>query len=850
MILNTTKTQFILIFWITALLSQDLLGFEISSARKSAIDNFWVISDQSGGFTRDNILNQKSDNWTQYTSENLNLGYTQASIWVKLKLTNSSSSDVIRILDITYPLLDLVTLYEVSVDNKLDQLMISGDSLDFNKRNMAHPNHIEIINLKANSEGTFIINIQSNSPIQTQFIIWDISEFQAHYRSLSGFNFIYLGLILSIVIFNFFVYLFIKEKVYLYYTIYASLFALLMASQNGILFEYVLPSFPSIHNWSQLLLAAGVISYTAIFNSSFLKIAEHSFGKKALSIFAIIPVAVVMISPLVGYALAIQLMVVCGLTTIPACFIIGIQYSKNRRDKSLYILAWSWLIVGVVCFLLLKLGVIPFNLITTNSIQIGSVMELITFSIAMARRIHTEKETRIQAQEIIIKSSRKTAELHQDLLYSSLHHPITGLPNFSAFEAWIEDGILQEHRLTVVYIRLSRISEIDKTLGRKFSEQAQKAFSERLNNTLKESGQFTAIKSNKKVFAATLNSTTHGFITAETDSDKVMASLKLLRNNLDTPLDISNMEIEPYLVMSYTDFTADINDAASLLRHARIALDYAVPGDQSIVKYSLEIDPYNERRFNMMAELSRAIHNDNLALYYQPLVDAHTKKIIGAEALIRWPHEEYGLIMPDQFIQTAEQTGVIQALSLWVLKNAITQQLTWAKSLPNFLLSINISAFNLQDKKFIEAVNVLFTEHQNLAKNIVLEITETQMMTDTQHALKNLWQLSELGFHIAIDDFGTGYSNLAYLKKLPATELKIDKTFILNLESDKQNQVLVQTAIHMAHNLGLKVVAEGVESEHARVILCDMGCDMCQGYHFSKAVPVALFDKLLKQEYF
>jgi EAL domain-containing protein (putative c-di-GMP-specific phosphodiesterase class I)/GGDEF domain-containing protein len=845
---KTTKNQFILIFWIAMLFSQDLLGFEISAARKTAIDNFWVFSDPSHEVSSINVLNQSDERWVEYTAENLNLGYTQDSIWVRLRLTNSSPSAVIRILDITYPLLDLVTLYKINKEGKLDQLMISGDTLDFNKKNMSHPNHIDIMTLDAGSESTFIINIESNSPIQTQFIIWDISEFQSHYRSLSGFNFIYLGLILSIVIFNFFVYIFIKEKVYLHYTMYATIISLLMASQNGILLEYVYPNFPSIHNWSQLFLAAGSISLTAIFNSSFLKITGQSFGRKALSIFAIVPPMVVLISPFIGFALAIQLMVVCGLTILPACFIIGIQYSRNRKDKRLYLLAWSWLIVGVICFLLLKLGVIPFNIFTTNSIQIGSALELITFSIAMARRIHTEKEARIRAQEIIIKSSRKTAELHKDLLYNSAHHPITGLPNFAAFEAWIEESILQAQNITVVYIRLSRISEIDKTLGRKFSEEAQKVFSGRLNDALSVTDQFTAIKTNKKVFAATLNSTTHGFITSEINSNKVMMLLKELKNNLDTPLDISNMEIEPYLVMSYTRYTEDIDDAASLLRHARIALDHTVLGDQSIVEYSSEIDPYNERRFNMMTDLSRAIYADKLALYYQPLVDAHTEEIIGAEALIRWPHEEYGLIMPDQFIQTAEQTGVIQALSLWVLKNAIKQQLLWSKSRPSFLLSINISAFNLQDKKFIEAVNILFTEHKNLAKNIVLEITETQMMTDTQHALKNLWQLSELGFHIAIDDFGTGYSNLAYLKKLPATELKIDKTFILNLESDKQNQVLVQTAIDMAHNLGLKVVAEGVESEHARVILSDMGCDMCQGYHFSKAVPVVLFDQLLKKE--
>jgi len=200
--------------------------------------------------------------------------------------------------------------------------------------------------------------------------------------------------------------------------------------------------------------------------------------------------------------------------------------------------------------------------------------------------------------------------------------------------------------------------------------------------------------------------------------------------------------------------------------------------------------------------------------------------------------------MPDEFIEIAEQTGIIQALSLWVIKSALQQLQKWKKITPDFLMSINISAHNIQDAHFIKAASILIKDKEALAKNIILEITETQMMLDTHHALKNLWALNELGFNIAIDDFGTGYSNLSYLKKLPANELKIDKTFILNLEDDKQNQVLVQTAIHMAHNLGMSVVAEGVESERSYTLLKSMGCDLCQGYHFSRPVPVDQFERL------
>ncbi len=843
--LNVIFTAFL---WLTALLCPNLSAFELSAAQKSPIDTFWVLEDSSNALTENTILGQSTTKWATHKTPTLNMGYTQSTVWIKLKLSNQSNDSINRILDITYPLLDSVTLYRLNNTQTLTRVMESGDASSFSKKNIKHPNHVELIKLKKQSTEIYLIKIRSNSPIQTQFIIWDTNEFQDHYRSVSGFNFFYLGLIFSIVIFNFFVFLFIREPIYLTYSIFAAFFGLLMASQNAILFEYIYPNHPLLHNWSQLLFAACSISSTSLFNFFFLKMNPQSFGSKALISFTIIPLLLVCISPIIGFALSIQIVVISALLIIPACFGIGIYYSKQRRDQKLYLLAWSWLIIGVTLFLLQKLGLIPFNILTNNSIQIGSALELITFSLALARRIHTEKETRIHAQQIIIESSKRTALLHSEMLHNATHHPITKLPNRMALEALIDEQAGDIKEFKVVYIKLSRISEINKTLGRKLSEEALKIFSTRLHDQAMNLDNIIDIERTPRSCIATLNSHTHSFIIKGVETDDFTTTLQNLINDLNTPIEISGMELEPYLVASYSVYPEHGENSISLLRHAEIAIDRANPGEQGIIRYQSEINPYNERRLNLMSDLSRAILSDKLTLHFQPLVDTHTEEILGAEALIRWPHEEHGLIMPDQFIQPAEQTGVIQALSLWVLRNAIKQQIQWIKINPSFLLSINISAFNLQDQKFIEAVHILFAEHEYLAKNIILEITESQMMTDTHHALQNLWELSELGLHIAIDDFGTGYSNLAYLKKLPANELKIDKTFILNLESDKQNQALVQTAIHMAHNLGMKVVAEGVESEHSRKILSEMGCDMCQGFHFSRPVPVEQFNALLNNK--
>jgi len=845
--LSLLKAYFIASVWLLALFCPNSGATELSGAYKTPIENFSILEDPSNILTASTVLSQPNQKWTQLERQNLNLGYTQSAIWVKFELSNRSNQTLNRILDITYPLLDSVTLYRLE-NRKLKKIMASGDASPFANKNISHPNHVQAISMKANTRDVFYIRIKSNSPIQTQFLVWDLNEFQNHYRSISGFNFFYLGLIFSIVIFNFFVFLFLKETVYITYAFYAAFFGLLMTSQNAILFEYLYPNLPIFHNWSQLLFAAGTISLTSLFNFHFLKINRNSPGSKTLITYTAIPLLLVMVSPFIGFALSIQLVVISALIIVPTCFLIGVHYSKNRRDQKLYLLAWSWLIIGVLIFLLQKLGTVPFNFLTSNSIQIGSALELVTFALALARRIHTERETRIHAQQIIIEGSKRTAQLHKEMLHNATHHPVTQLPNQAAIESFIDENSESLEKFNLVFVRLSRINEIDKTLGRKFSEEALAIFSARLNRAAEQLSNIVKIERDSAFWVATLNSDTHCLIVQSTDSQLFIDQLQNLKERADTPLEISGMEIEPYLTLSYSVFPNHGKDAASLLRHAGIAIDHANPGDQSLVRYENKIDPYNERRLNMMGDLNRAIYSDKLALHFQPLVDTHSQEILGAEALIRWPHEEYGMIMPDQFIEPAEKTGVIQALSLWVLRNAIKQQTQWIKTRPNFLLSVNISAFNLQDTKFIEAVHILFAEHQNLSKNIILEITESQMMTDTKHALKNLWQLSELGFHIAIDDFGTGYSNLAYLKKLPASELKIDKTFILNLESDKQNQVLVQTAIHMAHNLGMKVVAEGVESEHARKLLSEMGCDMCQGFHFSRPVPSTQFDTLFNNK--
>jgi EAL domain-containing protein (putative c-di-GMP-specific phosphodiesterase class I)/GGDEF domain-containing protein len=819
-------------------------SYELTGDGKQYIDEFLLYEDSSNSYTLEQISALHDGSWTSLRSNSLNLGYRSTTVWIKFKLSNPSNKAINRLLDINYPLLDFVSLYEQSPQQDFRLIMESGDSRPFNSRNIMHPNFVNPVSIEASSEHAYIASIKSNAPIQSQFIVWQFDDFQDHYRSLSNLTFFYLGLILSAALFNLFVYAFLREKVYLVYGSYVAFFAMFITSQNAILFQYLFSSTPQLHNWSQIVFACGSVSLMALFNFYYLNLRMGSPFGKSLMALSIIPIVILISSPALSYPLTIKAIVYFALLSVPACFFIGVYTCQKGSDRNYYLLAWSWFIAGIIIFLMAKLGILPFSTITNNAIQIGSTLELLTFAAALGRRIHIEKETRLQAQKILIEGTRHSAELQKELLYQATHNSITGLPNKNYFESWLNDILKQKSKGILVLIKLSRISEIEKTLGTKFAEEALETFAARLNGEFLNLTGIQFIEPSENFVLATIDTSTHAFYIHPAVHEQFITEMNTIIEQLNAPLTVSNMEIEPYIRISYASHTNN-EQASQLLRKGAIALEQT-SSTQNISEYKSNEDQYNEKRLNLMRELKEAILDDSLSLDFQPLIDTQTGAYLGAEALVRWPHKDHGLIMPDQFIEVAERTGVIQSLSLWVIKNAITCLKSWQKIKPNFLLAINISASNLQDKKFMDTIHFLFHEHQDITKNIILEITETQMMTDTKSALKNLWQLSELGFHIAIDDFGTGYSNLAYLKKLPASELKIDKSFILNLESDRQNQVLVHTAIEMAHNLGLKVVAEGVESEKSRLLLKEMNCDMCQGFHICRPVSKNQIEALLK----
>lgn len=248
-----------------------------------------------------------------------------------------------------------------------------------------------------------------------------------------------------------------------------------------------------------------------------------------------------------------------------------------------------------------------------------------------------------------------------------------------------------------------------------------------------------------------------------------------------------------------------------------------------------------------MTELRQAIVTDQLFLTFQPKISLSQGRVTGVEVLLRWQHPEHGVIVPDQFIPIAERTGLIIPLTLWVLQQSLLQCRQWNEMGVDISVAVNLTMWNLEAQELPDQIEKLLRDTGVTPKNLELEITETSIMSDPQRVLRTLNQIRQLGAHFAIDDFGTGYSSFAYLTKLPVSCIKIDKSFIQSIDSDRDNSVIVKSIIDLGHNLGMKVVAEGVETLQAKKLLRDFQCDEGQGFYYCRPVPADAMTKFLLQ---
>ena len=356
----------------------------------------------------------------------------------------------------------------------------------------------------------------------------------------------------------------------------------------------------------------------------------------------------------------------------------------------------------------------------------------------------------------------------------------------------------------------------------------------RLRNDLRESDTVMAL-ANGRVGVLLAS------VTGRDDIDRV---IKRFMTALEEPLEMEGRTRNFQPRVGVALYPEHSNDATDLLQRAEDALVEAKATNRFYTFYSSASNGFSDSR-HWMSELRQAIVTDQLRLLYQPKVSLASGTVVGVEVLTRWPHPTLGTIVPDKFIPVAERTGLIIPLTLWVLQQALQQCRAWRQMGLDLSVAVNLTMWNLETPELPQQINALLRDAGVPASKLELEITESAIMCDPERVIRTLKQIRDLGVGFAIDDFGTGYSSFAYLTKLPVASIKIDKSFLLNIETDRDNSLIVRSIIDLAHNLRLRVVAEGVESRAAKDLLISFDCDEGQGYFFSRPVNEDVITKRL-----
>ena len=415
--------------------------------------------------------------------------------------------------------------------------------------------------------------------------------------------------------------------------------------------------------------------------------------------------------------------------------------------------------------------------------------------------------------------------------HQALHDALTDLPNRGLFHDRLEQTMLTAKReggkVGVLLMDLDRFKEINDTLGHHLGDTLLKQVGPRLQGVLRESDTISRFGGDE--FAVLLPKIQSPAAAAHV-AEKILQAFEI-------PFVVDEMTLAIECSIGIAMYPDDGADPDGLIRRADVAMYGAKSHKTGYEIYSSARDEHSPRRLMLMAQLRRALETGEIISLYQPKADLTSGRITGVEALARWNHPELGLLPPSDFIPLAEHTGLIKHLTLRILDESLQQWRRWRDLGLELSMAVNLSAQNLLDPKLSEEIMRLIAKWGVPPGMLELEITESSIMTDPTRALTTLKRLDDMGLGLAIDDFGTGYSSLAYLKELPVDTLKIDRSFVANMTNNENDGVIVRSTIDLGHNLGMRVVAEGVETAEIWSRLTDLKCDIAQGFHLSKPVP-------------
>ena len=462
---------------------------------------------------------------------------------------------------------------------------------------------------------------------------------------------------------------------------------------------------------------------------------------------------------------------------------------------------------------------------------------------------HDETGQLLQAlqdmNDSLVRSVDEHKRLEKLLQHQASHDTLTGLPNRALLQDRLKQAIATATRspapIWIIFVDLDRFKLVNDSLGHKAGDAMLKQVAARLQAAVREADTVARLGGDEFVLVLPERVDGSGCLSASV--------VQRILDAVAQPMTIEGHEFVTTCSMGIAVHPHDGADGETLMTHADIAMYYAKEvGRNNFRFYAPAMDARILERLRLEGELRHALDRNEFELHYQPQVDLRSGRIVGMESLIRWNHPELGMVPPAHFIALAEETGLIVPIGAWVIRTACAQNKAWQRAgLGRLRVAVNLSARQFAQKNLAESIMRILADTGLAAQDLEIELTESMVMTDVERAVGVLADLKAIGVQLSIDDFGTGYSSLSYLKRFPIHVLKIDQSFVRDIAAGEDDAAIVALIISLAHSLKLNVIAEGVETPEQLAYLNEHGCDEMQGYFFSKPVPAAAFENMLRE---
>lgn len=744
--------------------------------------------------------------------------------WVQITLKSSAYLDTDLVLYADNNLLDVFEIYHINKQDEFSSIPLAGN----HRMARLYP-HIRV-ELKSGQEQTYLLKIQTQGPPNVPLIIMSEDNFAKHMLYAQVVYGAFIGIVLLMSLYNFVLYFAIKDKVYLIYIGYLVSAFLILSSLTGFGYLIFPQDIQNTINRHLLFLDYYLVIFLLLFTLFFLRFdtqknKSYKLGLLLSLVLLIVSFASLQLSFIEQTKLFFSIQ---PFFYIFALFLIARRLRSDFSWAKYYVLSWCPLLIGAAIQPLVLLNYLDYSFVTRNAFLFAIMLEITLMAFALAERMRRNEKER---------------------LTHIAYHISSGLPRKSNLESKINElCMLGGKDFNVIVIKPEHIEQVILYIDDEENTNLFRRLSKKLSALFEYNDAILPLTEKGEKIAFVNNNSFAIILDNDQNQQKLDTLIDSIQKIVLDNFRVKDIDLPLTALVGVASYPDHGNKSHQLINHAMMALPQAELSSNKWGMYTSSSSDQANYLLKLTSDLKAALANNQLAIYHQPQIDLKTQRVCSSECLIRWVHPEEGFIPPNVFIPLAEDLGLINQLTYWVIRQSLTQQYHLINELGfNHMVSINISGKDISSKAFLPNVLPIIEEANVPAEKIIFELTESASLTDNEHAMYVIEQLTELGITISIDDFGTGYSSMSQISHLPFQELKVDREFVENINHDPKRLIIAESTVKMAKGLGLEVVAEGINSEEDEHTLRQFGCDIGQGYHYAKPMSFEDYQVWLDQ---